>query len=265
GLDLDEVVAAEHAAGGGVDLRAQPQRLGRAFAAQIQVAVAQARLLPRLVVELERQGRGLAEHLERGDVDLDRAGGDLRVLVALGADLDHAGDLDAELRAQPVGGLGDRGFAEDDLADARGVTQVDEDHPAVVAPTIHPAGERDGGVGVLGSQGSGLVGAQHCRGVLPAKTMWGASARAVHDAVRTVRATRGAWSSTILRRTDRPRRAGRSAPRTALTGSRRAPAARPGQRTCRGPPGWIITGIACGPVCRRSAADEPVSVLTDQL
>src|SRR5699024_3350542 len=93
GLDLDEVVAAEHAAGGGVDLRAQPQRLGRAFAAQIQVAVAQARLLPRLVVELERQGRGLAEHLERGDVDLDRAGGDLRVLVALGADLDHAGDL----------------------------------------------------------------------------------------------------------------------------------------------------------------------------
>ena len=39
-LDLDEIMLAENLAGGGVDLRAQAQRLARTFAAQVEVAVA---------------------------------------------------------------------------------------------------------------------------------------------------------------------------------------------------------------------------------
>jgi len=58
---------AEHLAGGGVDAAAQANRLRGTRPTQVQVAVAQARLLAdgEAVVDLERQrGRGV-EHLER--------------------------------------------------------------------------------------------------------------------------------------------------------------------------------------------------------
>ena len=152
GLDLDELVVREHGAGRGVDLGPQPDGVTRALTAQVQVAVLQARFLTGLVVELERQRRALVEHLELGDVDLDRAGGDLEVLVALGTDLDHAGDLDAVLRAQTVSLLGDGALPEHHLGDTGRVTQIDEDHPAVITTPGNPTGEGYGLLGLLGSQ-----------------------------------------------------------------------------------------------------------------
>lgn len=118
---------------GGIHLGAQPDCGRRAVAAQVQVAVFQPQLLPGGLVELERQRRALAEHRQRGGVDLDVAGRDLGVGVALGADLDDALDGDAELGAQPVR-LGQHvGSPEHHLRDAGGVPQVDEDDAAVVA------------------------------------------------------------------------------------------------------------------------------------
>ena len=85
GLDLEELALAQHLAGDGVGPRAQPDRLGLVVAAQVKVAVAQARLLADgdVLVDREGQRRGLGKHLKVGDGDLDRAGGQLGVLVAL--------------------------------------------------------------------------------------------------------------------------------------------------------------------------------------
>ena len=69
-LDLDEAVVVEHVAGGLVDLAAQPDRGGGPAAAQVEVAVAQPRLLPTSppfcdgVVDRERQHRAGVEHLD---------------------------------------------------------------------------------------------------------------------------------------------------------------------------------------------------------
>ena len=103
GLDLDEVVRDQHTPGGGIHLGAQPDCVARALATQIQVAVAQPRLLAGGLVELERQRRALPQHRQRCGVDLDVTGGDLGVRVALGPDLYDAGDGDTELGTKPVG------------------------------------------------------------------------------------------------------------------------------------------------------------------
>src|SRR5690606_30530263 len=73
------------------------------------------------------------------------------VVRALGPAPDTAGDPDAELVAQPLGGL--EGLLAIRIAHHLGqpfaVPQVDEDHPAVVAATVNPAVERDFLVEVL--------------------------------------------------------------------------------------------------------------------
>ena len=116
---------------------------------QIKIPVLQAHVLARqlvlgLVLErsghLERQGVGLGEHLEILDDDLDLAGGQMRVLVALRAQAHLAGDLDDELAAQRAGDLL---VIDDDLHETGVVTQIDERHTAVVATTVDPTGERD--------------------------------------------------------------------------------------------------------------------------
>ena len=67
-------------------------------------------------------------------------------------------DLEAVLRAQVVGDLL---VAHDHLHDAAGVAQVEERDPAVIAPPRHPPGQGDGLADVLGTQGAGVVGADH--------------------------------------------------------------------------------------------------------
>ena len=104
----------------------------------------------------------LSTSIAAGD-DLDLAGGQVGVDVALGAGGDLADDPDAVLVAQVVGRTGEHLVARDDLDDAAGVAQVEERHSPVIAPTGNPARERDGLAGVVGTQGAGLMGAEHER------------------------------------------------------------------------------------------------------
>src|SRR5690606_30168639 len=57
--------------------------------------------------------------------------------------------------------LGGRTFPEHHLRHSGGVAQIDEDHATVVTPPGHPAAEGDGLTGVLASQRTSQVGAQH--------------------------------------------------------------------------------------------------------
>ena len=166
GLDLDEVAGLEHPPGRRRDLGAQPDgvpgRVG-ARAAQVEVAVLEPGLLADgdPLVDLERQRRRGVEHLDQAGHDLDLAGGQVGVDVALVASGHLADDLDDVLAAQIVRGTGEHLVARDDLHDAAGVAQVDEGHTPVITPLRHPPGEGDGLAGVGGTQGAGLVGAEH--------------------------------------------------------------------------------------------------------
>ncbi len=100
-----------------------------------------------VIVDRERQGRRLTEHLDLIGDDLDLAAGEIRVRVALGAHGNLAGDLDAVLVAQGVGDL----FAYDDLDDAAGFAQIQEGHSPVVATTSHPTREGDTLADVFGA------------------------------------------------------------------------------------------------------------------
>ena len=114
-----------------------------------------------VLVDRERQRRRLRQHGEPGGGDLDRAGRQLGVLVALGPGHDLARDLHAELRPQPVRPLGHLTLAEHHLRGAGRVAQVDEDHAAVIATPRHPPGEGHGLSGVLGTEGACEVAAHH--------------------------------------------------------------------------------------------------------
>ena len=112
-------------------------------APQVEVAVAQPGLLADLsgvlgvVGDLEGQWGGGVEDLDVGDDDLDLAGGQVRVGIALGPGAHLPGHGQDVLGAQVVGDL----LPDDDLGDPRGVPQVDEGHASVVTPSVHPSGE----------------------------------------------------------------------------------------------------------------------------
>src|SRR6185312_17208838 len=105
---------------------------------QVEVAVRETYLLTDLdvVVDRERQRSGGAEDLDIVGDDLDLAGRDAGVLVAVGTFLDGADDLEAVLRPQLVGDL----LADDHLDDPGRFTQVDERDAAVISSSGHPAG-----------------------------------------------------------------------------------------------------------------------------
>ena len=88
---------------------------------------------------LERQRIGLGEHIDGLDDDFDLAGGQMRVLVAVRAQTNLAGDLDDKLGAQRARHLL---VVDDDLHQAGVVAQIDERHAAVIAATIDPTCER---------------------------------------------------------------------------------------------------------------------------
>ena len=160
GLDLHEALAVQQLACRPVDLGAQAHDARGLRAAQVQVAVAQPGLLADLhvLVHLERQGGGGVEHRHGLRDQLDLTGGQVRVLIALGAALDRAGDLQDPLVAQRVEV---RLVPHHDLGEARGVAQVHEGHAAVVAPPRHPAGDGDGLADERGVELAEGVGAQH--------------------------------------------------------------------------------------------------------
>nr|BFF21874.1 hypothetical protein GCM10025730_53950 [Promicromonospora thailandica] len=98
---------------------------------------------------LERQRRRLVERDDLGGDDLDLAGGQVGVGVALGTTADLARHLQHELGPQRVGDLL---VPDHDLGDAGRVTQVDEGHSPVITAAIDPAREGDGLTDVLGPQ-----------------------------------------------------------------------------------------------------------------
>jgi hypothetical protein len=135
--------------------------------AEVVDAMAQTHLLVDTRILLEREGRrsGDIEDPElRGD-DLHRTGGKLRVDRLFGAVTDAAGHRDHELRAQLRGpGMGLRGGVgpEHHLEQAAAVAQVDEDDPAVVAPSVHPARDHDLAADTVLAHGTRRIGTAQC-------------------------------------------------------------------------------------------------------
>ena len=123
----------------------QAQALAHDLAAQIEVAIAQPHLLAHLLVELERQRLGAVQKLELARQEFHRPGGEMGVHGARRPRAHLPGYPDHELVAQPLGLLEHRGGVrvEHDLQQALAVAQVDEYDPAVIAPAMHPAGDRD--------------------------------------------------------------------------------------------------------------------------
>ncbi len=165
GLDLDELVVGEGFASHPVHRAAQSDRLGRGRSAQIEVAVLEPGLLADLgpFIDLERQRRGRVEHLELGGHHLDLAGGKVGIGVALRTQRDLAGDQDAVLVAQFVGTGGVQDLVPDyHLSHAGGVPQIQKGDAAMITSAGHPARQRHGCSGVLGTKSAGLMAANHC-------------------------------------------------------------------------------------------------------
>ena len=133
--------------------------------AQVEVAIFEAQVFVDLrIVERERRHVGFVEHAQFARDHFDPARGELGVLRAREARDDFAGDLDHVLAAQSVRSFGDlRMFlgTKDDLRQTFAIAQVDEDDAAMVAPRIHPAGERDGLVDVGFTELVAVMGAIH--------------------------------------------------------------------------------------------------------
>ncbi len=174
-LDLDEVVPIQHLASRAIHPAAQAHRLGRSRSAQIEIAVLQACFLADVdvLVDLERQRRGLVEHLDSG-ATTSTSPVAIRGLTLPSSRRSHLSAYrDAPLVAQVVR---DRVVAYDDLHDAGGVPQIDERHPTVIAATGHPAGEGHGVAGVGRAERAGLVRAEH-RSSSPVRSIPAAAGR----------------------------------------------------------------------------------------
>ena len=91
-----------------------------------------------------RQFAGRPQHLDLGDEDLDRAGRQLGILGALRAAAHLAVDPHHPFRAQRLGDLERRAVrVGHHLRQAVMVAQVDEQHAAMVADAMAPAGQPD--------------------------------------------------------------------------------------------------------------------------
>ena len=152
-------MAVEHAAGGSVRARTHHHRRAWGRAAKVEVAVLEARLLANgdVLVDRERRRRGGVQHHHRGPDYLHLARGEVGVGRAVWAQAHLTSDLNDELVAQFVRNV----LAQHHLCQTRGVAQVDERHPAVIAAPSDPTGERHGGAGVGGAEGTCEVGAEH--------------------------------------------------------------------------------------------------------
>lgn len=132
-----------------------------ALAAQVEEAVLQPPLLVDPVLGVDREGErgGRAEQLDLADLDLDLAGGQVRVDV-LGASRDDlAVDTDGRLLGDLVQRLVRRGARTGhQLRDAVVIPEIDEEDAAQVAPIVQPAAQPDVGADVRGAELAAGVG-----------------------------------------------------------------------------------------------------------
>ncbi len=144
-LEVDEAVRVEVGAHRAGDRKAQPQPLRHNLAPQVEIAIAQAHFLAHLLVELERQGLRAVQQLELTRHELHASRCEVGVHGARRSLAHPSRHADHELVAQPLGFREDRGRLriEDDLQQPLAIAQVDENHPAVIAAAMHPAGDRD--------------------------------------------------------------------------------------------------------------------------
>jgi len=130
------------------------------LAAQVEEAVFEPHVLGiiRLAEHRQRQFLRRREDFDLLGEDFDLAGGKIGVDGVGHALLDHAIDADHPFAAHLFGSLeGGRIRIGHHLGEAVMVAQVDEQQAAMVAHAVHPAGNPDGGAGViLAERGAGV-------------------------------------------------------------------------------------------------------------
>jgi hypothetical protein len=161
-LDLDEALLVEVRAQRHRDAVPQDQVLLHARPPQVEVAVAQARLLGhrRLVGDRERRRLRLVEDADLACGHLDLARGELRVDRLGGAPLDAAEDGDDVLGPDAAGDLEDaaRTGARHDLGEPVAVAQVEEDERPEIPHPVDPAEEHDVAPDILRPERAARVG-----------------------------------------------------------------------------------------------------------
>jgi hypothetical protein len=169
-LDIDETLVVQvfaHGSGRGV---AHPHDALHRGPAQVEEAVLEPHLLrDLLVVHQEWRRGGRVQHLDLVREHLDLPALEVRVHRALGAAAHDPLHAKYEFMAHAVGdreGVGAIGIA-DHLHEALAVAQVDEDHPAMVAPAMGPAEQGDG-LAEVTSVGAAAVFGAHDSGFIPA-------------------------------------------------------------------------------------------------
>ena len=146
-LELEEAALA-HAAAERIDDRAALHDVGvQLVTAKIEEAILEPRLLRVVLVaeDRHRQFAGGAENLDVVDIDLHRSGGQVGILGSRRARAHAAVDADHPFRAGEVSGLERLRIGIDHALGATVmVAQIDEEHAAMIADAMAPAGKANG-------------------------------------------------------------------------------------------------------------------------
>ena len=147
-FDLDEVPVRKKVTDVAHDMVAQADGVGRLRAAQIEVAILQAELLIdfRGLVDIEGWCERFAEDFAAGRDNLHFAGGHVRVHGRNVARAHFAFDGDAPFVAHAMGDGVHLGhlWIYDELDDAFGIAEVEEDEATVVTAAVNPPRQADG-------------------------------------------------------------------------------------------------------------------------
>ena len=147
GLEFEEALLLHPLAHGIDDGAAGHDVLVQLLATKVEEAVLEPYVF-RIFLLAEHRQRQLGcrpEHLDLADIDFDHAGRQFRVVGAIGTAADLAVDPHHPFRAQFFGVLERwRIRVRHDLGDAVMVAQIDEQHAAMVADTMAPAGKAGG-------------------------------------------------------------------------------------------------------------------------